>query len=82
MGQARAALQMIREYPGYSCWKMDESWETLTAPVAAHISGHQQVTDAYLLGMAIRRNGVLVTFDGAVEFLAGDAFRKNVHVLR
>lgn len=82
IGQARAALQRLKEYPGYSYWAIDASWETLTEPLAARISGHQQVTDAYLLGMAIQRNGVFVTFDGAVEFLAGDAFRKNVHVLR
>ena len=25
--------------------------------------GHQQVTDAYLLGLAIRRGGVLATLD-------------------
>lgn len=81
MGQSRAALEMLREYPGYSYWEMCESWEMLTAPFAARLSGHQQVTDAYLLGMAIKQNGVFVTFDGAVEFLAGDEFRKNVHIL-
>ena len=82
MGQARAVLQMLKEYPGYSYWRMDESWETLTKPFATRITGHQQVTDAYLLGMAIRRNAVFATFDGAVEMLAGQEFRANVQVLR
>jgi len=31
--------------------------------------GHQQVTDAYLLALALRRGGVLVTFDGGVAAL-------------
>jgi len=82
MAQARAMLQMLKEYPGYSYWEMDESWEMLTDLFAARISGHQQVTDAYLLGMAIRRNGVFVTFDSGVEMLAGPEFRGNVHILR
>jgi len=31
--------------------------------------GHQQVTDAYLLALALRGGGVLVTFDGGVAAL-------------
>lgn len=80
MGQAMAILRMLKDYPGYSFWGINESWVTLTAPFAARISGHLQVTDAYLLGMAIRRNGVLVTFDKAIEMLAGVEFKQNVLV--
>ena len=32
--------------------------------------GHQQVTDAYLLGLAIRRGGVLATLDERIQALA------------
>lgn len=80
IGQAVAILQMLRDYPGYSFWEIDESWITLTAPFAARISGHLQVTDAYLLGLAIRNKGILVTFDKGVEMLAG-TFRNHVLVL-
>jgi predicted nucleic acid-binding protein len=31
--------------------------------------GHQQVTDAYLLGLAIRRGGVLATLDQRIASL-------------
>jgi toxin-antitoxin system PIN domain toxin len=81
MEQAIAILQMIKEYPGYSFWKIEESWTTLTAPFTARIFGHQQVTDAYLLGLAIKNDGVLVTFDEAILKLAGSMFNKNVRVL-
>ncbi|MFZ0396204.1 MAG: TA system VapC family ribonuclease toxin [Terracidiphilus sp.] len=81
MGQARAILKMLKVHPGYSFWEIDESWVTLTAPFAARISGHLQVTDAYLLGLAIKRNGVLLTFDKAIEKLAGAEFKKHVLVL-
>jgi len=43
--------------------------------------GHQQITDAYLLGLAIKQGGVLVTFDKAIQFLAGAEYGKNVLVL-
>ena len=81
MEQAIAILQMMKAYPGYSYWEIEESWVTLTAPFAARIFGHQQVTDAYLLGLAIKNDGVLVTFDDAILKLAGSIFSRNVCVL-
>ena len=54
---------------------------SLTAPFAARIFGHQQVTDAYLLGLAIKENGVLVTFDRGIRYLAGAEFSENLLVL-
>ncbi len=32
--------------------------------------GHQQVTDAYLLGLAMRRGGILATLDERIAALA------------
>lgn len=34
------------------------------------LRGHKQITDAYLLGLAIRNSGKLVTFDVGIESLA------------
>jgi uncharacterized protein len=82
MGQALAILAMFKAYPGYSFWKIDKSWVALTAPFARRIVGHLQVTDAYLLGLAIEKNGLLVTFDKAIERLAGPEFSKNVLLLQ
>ncbi len=81
LAQAKAVLQSLTSYAGYSYWHIDESWVTLTTPFAARIFGHQQVTDAYLLGLAISENGMLVTFDKGIAFLAGAEFRKHVHLL-
>ncbi len=81
MEQAMAILQMMKDYPGYLFWEIEESWVTLTAPFAVRIFGHQQVTDAYLLGLAIKKDGVLVTFDSAIQRLAGSEFSRNVLVL-
>ena len=81
MDQAKAILEMLKAYPGYSYWEIDESWVTLTARFAARILGHQLVTDAYLLGMVIKEQSVLVTFDKGLVYLAGDEFRKHVLLL-
>lgn len=78
MEQAIAILQALKGYPGYWYWEIDESWVTLTAPFAARIFGHQQVTDAYLLGIAIKKKGTLVTCDKSILYMAGAEFSKYV----
>jgi uncharacterized protein len=79
--QATAILASFAEHPGYRYWPIADSWATLTAPFASRIFGHQQVTDAYLLGLAIKEHGVLVTFDAGFHVLAGGEHSKNLRVL-
>jgi toxin-antitoxin system PIN domain toxin len=46
------------------------------------IAGHQKVTDAYLLGLAVRRKGKLVTFDRSIPRQAViGATPRNLEVL-
>ena len=75
-------MQSLKSLSGYWYWEIRESWTTLTAPFAVRISGHQQVTDAYLLGLAIKEDGVLVTFDKGLRYLAGPQFAANVLILQ
>jgi uncharacterized protein len=82
MGQAIAILQTLKGYPEYWYLEMSKSWVDLTAPFATRIYGHQQVTDAFLLGLAIEANAVLVTFDRAIASMAGGEFATNVRVLQ
>jgi toxin-antitoxin system PIN domain toxin len=56
--------------------------DSLPAPASADwrdafakLLGHQQVTDAYLLRLALANNAVLVTFDRRLESAAGDKSR-------
>jgi toxin-antitoxin system PIN domain toxin len=81
MEQAIAILQALKRYHDYWYWGIDESWVTLTAPFAARIFGHQQVTDAYLLGLAIKEKDMLVTFDKGIQYMAGVEFSQNVLLL-
>jgi uncharacterized protein len=68
--------------PGYTFWPIREGWTQLTAPFAKRIFGYQQVTDAYLLGLAIKEDGVLVTFDKGIKYMAGSQFSRNVLLLQ
>ncbi len=79
--QATAILASFAEHPGYRYWPISESWAALTAPFSSRIFGHQQVTDSYLLGLAIKESGVLVTFDPGFGVLAGDQYIRNLRVL-
>jgi len=81
--RAIAILQALRAHPGYCYWPItdSETWVAVTARFAWRITGHQQVTDAYLLGLAIEEDGVLVTFDRGLTHLAGPEFRRNLLVL-
>jgi toxin-antitoxin system PIN domain toxin len=86
MQEAIAILQLLKGHPRfahplYGYWEIKESWVDLTAPFAARISGHQQITDAYLLGLVIKEKGVLVTFDKGIQYMAGAEFRKHVHLI-
>jgi toxin-antitoxin system PIN domain toxin len=79
--QATAILTGFAKHSGYRYWPITESWASLVPPFAARIFGHQQVTDAYLLGLAAKENGVLVTLDRAMSYLAGAQYRHNLLVL-
>ena len=79
--QAAAILKDLSEQPGYRYWTIADSWARLAAPLAGRIFGHQQVTDAYLLGLAIKNDGTLVTFDRGLKYLAGPDYVDNLKIL-
>jgi uncharacterized protein len=80
MGKAVALLANLAQEPGYHYQLVPADWCTLTAPFAKRILGHNQVTDAWLLGMAVHEGLVLTTFDRAILHLARE-HQKNVLLL-
>jgi uncharacterized protein len=76
--QATAMLKRLKKEPGYHYQPITADWQTLTEPFFKRVHGHNQVTDAYLLGLAVKERLVLVTFDKAILQLAGEY---NSHVL-
>ena len=74
-------LATLAVHPGYRYWPITTAWASLTAPFSNRVFGHQQITDAYLLGLAIRAGAILVTLDKAILAMAGQQYREHVLVL-
>jgi len=81
VAESTQVLSSLTHHSGYRFWSISAGWEIIAAPLEERVFGHQQITDAWLLGLAIQENGVLVTFDKAIKFLAGKKYASNVLVL-
>jgi len=79
--QAANIIKSFSNDPNFSYWPMRASWASLTEPFQRRVYGHRQITDAYLLGLAIKEKGVLVTLDKAIRYLAGSRYTKHLLVL-
>jgi uncharacterized protein len=79
--QATSIVRSFGNDPNFTYWSMRTSWTSLVAPFGGRLYGHQQITDAYLLGLAIKESGVLVTLDKGLRHLAGPRHSKNLLVL-
>lgn len=66
---ALALLEANLGHPAHRFWPDEVSLVQALEPFAQHLAGHQQVTDAYLLGLAMNKKGKLATLDRAVRAL-------------
>jgi toxin-antitoxin system PIN domain toxin len=67
------AVDRLRRFTrsgGHTAWADDISLLDSDHVDATHLSGHREVTDAYLLALAVRRKGALATFDRTVRTAA------------
>ena len=79
--RALEILAELTQMRGHIFWPMDSPLREATAFCANKLSGPGQLTDAYLLGLAIARDGTLVTLDRGLVHLAGTAYAKHVLLL-
>jgi toxin-antitoxin system PIN domain toxin len=80
--QALALLRSNLEHPGHRFWAAEITVNEALAKVGK-VVGHQQVTDAYLLGLAIHNKGRLATLDQRTVSLLSpsDPGRNHVEVI-
>ncbi len=81
MTEATAVLSQIAKETGYLYVPITVDWQTLCGAFFKRIYGTKQVTDAYLLGLAVLEGLVLCTLDKAIVHLAGDEYRNHVLLL-
>lgn len=67
--QALKLLSVNLKHPSHIFWPDDLPFADAVAPMERLLLGHKQVSDAYLLGLAIRRKAKLVTLDRSVSAL-------------
>jgi hypothetical protein len=81
LSEAAGILTTMIKRPGFRYWPITDSWKTLAAPFGGRVFGHQQITDAYLLGLALKEDGILVTLDKALRYMAGPRYARHLLVL-
>jgi toxin-antitoxin system PIN domain toxin len=69
-GQVAEGLRAIIEAENHAFWPDDVSVLNGQALDFTRLHGHRQITDAYLLALAVQHGGVLATFDAAVPLSA------------
>ncbi|MDB6055198.1 MAG: hypothetical protein JWN25_2721 [Verrucomicrobiales bacterium] len=64
-------------------WPDDLPFNDAISFAGTRLVGHQQTTDAYLLGMSINRDGKLATLDHRIETLTepNSSFRKSIELI-
>jgi toxin-antitoxin system PIN domain toxin len=67
VSDATARLRRFMASGGHEFWPDDMSVVDDQRVSAEHLTGHAQITDAYLLALAVRRGGRLATFDRGVR---------------
>lgn len=65
-----ARLAEAAQHESHQFWPDDISLLSPGAIVWSRVLGHRQVTDNYLLALAVRHQGRFVTFDGRVQLEA------------
>jgi uncharacterized protein len=64
-----ALLEENTGTPHHEFWPDNIQYAEAVEPLLSKLKGHQQITDAYLLGLAMHRKGKLATFDRSIAAL-------------
>ncbi len=70
--QPREAIQVLAANTatkGHTFWPDELPFAAAAVFAGVRLLGHQQVTDAYLLGLAVHRGGMLATLDEGIAAL-------------
>jgi len=70
--EALEALEITTQHPAHRFWPDDLRVAEALAGLKNRLYGHQQVTDAYLLGLAIHHKGKLATLEQRLAEMLAD----------
>ena len=75
--EAAGLLASNLKHQNHQFWADEITLTQAIEPFSIRLTGHQQVTDAYLLGLAIHKKGKLATMDRSVAALLGPRSRQD-----
>ena len=75
--EATKLLSSNVKHPHHRFWADDVAFVDAVEPFTRSLVGHQQVTDAYLLGLAIHKKGALATMDHSIQALLSKGSKRN-----
>lgn len=67
-------------HPAHRFWKDEVALPELVLSFQQRIRGHQQVSDAYLLGLAMYKKGKLATLDSGIAMLLSTKAEREEHL--
>jgi len=73
--KAEQALAANLQRPSHRFWPADIDYSSAISTFGDSISGHKQVSDAYLLGLTIHRRGKFVTLDHRIRAILPETSR-------
>lgn len=80
--EAIELLAANMRHKAHQFWADEIDVVVAMVPLVERIKGHQQVTDAYLLGLARQKKGKLATMDkGVTELFAEKSMERNLVVV-
>lgn len=68
--EALGLLERNLVHPAHQFWPDDVSLVESVGPLGSRLQGHRQLSDVYLLGLALKHRGKLASFDGGLRGLA------------
>lgn len=81
VSEALHVLATNLKQPGHVFWPDDVSLLASISLCKGSLQGYRQVTDAYLLGLAMHHKAHLVTLDGGIASLAPEGTRISTRVI-
>lgn len=76
--EAVEALRISTLHPGHHFWSEDLPVTQAVEFTQARLAGHQQVTDAYLLGLTVHKKGRIATLDRGMKVLVAGSAQERV----
>ena len=82
VAQAIDLLASNLQHSAHYFWPDEIGFLAAIAPLQDRLIGHQQVSDAYLLGLVLRRKGKLATLDAGIVGLLPEGSPHRSQVVR